>query len=188
MTEIDTGGAFKTRAVHTPAGMDYRDSRIAVSPPGAITMTVTFSHHSAGSALRCVLVLVAVMVSSLCMAGGSAAESVRPSQAASGTQPTTEPLTSEIATEQDGTEVREAVDDPQGAAGFSPVDTGHCDKQAATDTASARDGSRPYAPLPTPVREERWTPVAQAGPGPASGGPGPAPPAPELVQLSVLRI
>lgn len=152
-------------------------------------MTVSFSHHRAGSALRCVLVLIAMLVSSLCAAGQSAAESVRaePASAAADARPAAGPLPGKAAAEQGNTDVREVVALHE-EAGPSSSDTGHCGKKAASDTASARDGSRSSAPLPTPEREERRTPATPAGPGPASGAPGSAPPAPDLVQLSVLRI
>ncbi|GGT37377.1 hypothetical protein GCM10010271_46760 [Streptomyces kurssanovii] len=137
--------------------------------------------------LLCVLVLVAVLVSSLCATGQSAAESVRakPASAAADARPAAGPLVGKAAAEQGNTDVREAVA-LHGEAGPSSSETGHCGKQAVSDTASARDGARPSAPLPTPEREEQRVPAAQAGPGPASRGPGSAPPAPHL--LSVLRI
>ncbi|WP_340558356.1 hypothetical protein [Streptomyces sp. GSL17-111] len=139
--------------------------------------------------LRCVLALVAVLVSSLCAAGPSAAESVRaePASAAADALPAAGLLGGKAGAARAGTDVREA------AALHEAVDpassgTGHCDGQATSDTAAARDGSRPSAPLPTPQREEQRTPAATTGPGPAPAGPGSAPPAPDPVQLSVLRI
>ncbi|MFE7812103.1 hypothetical protein ACFU5P_09050 [Streptomyces sp. NPDC057433] len=153
-------------------------------------MTLPFSHRRAGSALRCVLVLVAVVVSSLCAAGQSAAESVRtePASAAADARPAAGPLVGKAAAEQGSGNVQEAAALHE-AAGPSSSGDGRCGRQAASDTASVRDGSRPSAPLPTPEPEERRTPAAPAGPpGPASAGPGSAPPAPDLVQLSVLRI
>lgn len=152
-------------------------------------MTVPSSHHRAGSVLRCLLVLVAVLVSSLCAAGQSAAESVRaePASATAGVRPAAGPLVSETAAEQGSVDVREAGAVHE-AAGPSSSDAGHCGKQATPDTAFTHDGSLPSTPLPTPEREEHRTPAAPAGPGPASAGPGSAPPAPDLVRLSVLRI
>ncbi|MFD7766155.1 hypothetical protein [Streptomyces sp. NPDC059787] len=150
-------------------------------------MTVLSSRHRAGSVLCCLLVLVAVLVSSLCAAARSAAESVRaePASTTAGVRPAVDPLVSGTAAEQGGVDVREAVALHKASDPLSS-DAGHCGKQATPDIASTHDGSRPSAPLPE--RAEHRTPTAPAGPGPASAGPGSAPPAPDLVQLSVLRI
>lgn len=152
-------------------------------------MTVPSSHHRAGSVLRCLVVLVAVLVSSLCAAGQSAAESVRgePASATAGVRPAAGPLVGEAAAEQGSVDVREAVALVE-VAGPSSSDTGRCDKHSGPDIASTLDGSRPSAPLPTAEREEHRTPAPSAGPVPACAGPGSAPPAPDLVQLYVLRI
>ncbi len=152
-------------------------------------MTVPSSHHGASSVLRCLLVLVTVLVSSLCAAGQSAAEPVRaePASAAAGVRPAAGPLVGETAARQGSVHVREAVPVHE-VADPSSSDTGHCGKQADPDIVSTLDGSRPSAPLPTAEREEHRTPAPPAGPDPACAGPGSAPPAPDLAQLSVLRI
>lgn len=152
-------------------------------------MTVPSSHHRAGSVLRCVLVLVAVLVSSLCAAGQSAAEPVRaePASATADVRPAAGPLAGRTAAEQGSPDVVEAVAFHETADSASPG-SGHCGKQAAPDAASTHDGSRPFVPLPAPAREEHRTPAAPAGPGPTGAWPRAAPPAPTLVQLSVLRI
>ncbi|MFI0504437.1 hypothetical protein ACH3WN_16615 [Streptomyces albogriseolus] len=137
--------------------------------------------------LRHVLVLVAVLVSSLCAAGQSAAEPVRaePASAAADVRHAAAPLTTGTAAEQGGPAVVEAGDFHE-AAGSPSSGSGHCGKQATPDVASTHDGSRPSVPLPE--REQHRTPAAPAGPNPAGAGPEAAPPAPTLVQLSVLRI
>ncbi|WP_431784561.1 hypothetical protein [Streptomyces chumphonensis] len=152
-------------------------------------MTVPSSQHGTGSVLRCVLALVAVLVSSLCAAGPSAAESVRaePASAAVDALPAAGLPVGKVGAARAGTDLR-AVDAPHEAVDSSSSGTGHCDGQATPDTAAARDGSRASAPLPTPQREEHRTPAATTGPGPAPAGPGSAPPAPDPVRLSVLRI
>ncbi|MEU0654970.1 hypothetical protein ACWEV9_32310 [Streptomyces albogriseolus] len=152
-------------------------------------MTVPSSHHRAGSVLRCVLVLVAVLVSSLCAAGQSAAEPVRaePASATADVRPAAGPRTSEIVAEQDSPDVREAVA-LQAVADSVSSDSEHCGKRATPDVASTYDGSRPSVPLPAPEREQHRTPAAPADPDPAGAWPRAAPPAPTLVQLSVLRI
>ncbi|WP_149547952.1 hypothetical protein [Streptomyces marokkonensis] len=155
-------------------------------------MTASSSHDGAGSVLRRVLLLVAVVVSSLCMTGQAVTQSA-PAEPASATVaarpavPAAGPLVSGVAAEQDGTGARRALPRHE-AADSAPSDTGHCGGQAAPDNAAARDGSRPSASLPTPEREEHRTPAAPAGPDPACGGPESAPPAPDPVRLSVLRI
>lgn len=142
-------------------------------------MTVPSSHHRAGSVLRCVLVLVAVLASSLCVVRQSAAQSVRaePAFAAADVRLAAGPLGGETDTRQGDTDVREAAA-PHVTAAPSSSDTGHCGKRAAPDTVSTRDESRPSAPLPTPEHEEHRTPASPAGPGPAFAGPGSAPPHP----------
>ncbi|MEU7567670.1 hypothetical protein AB0A99_16980 [Streptomyces fradiae] len=154
-------------------------------------MTVPSSHHTAGSVLRFVMVLVAVLASSLCAVGQFAAESVRAepvsATATAGAQPAAGPLVSGPTAERRGVDPGDAAALHEAAAPASP-DAGHCGKQTALDIASAHDGSRPSAPLPTTGSEERRTPAAPTGPGPAFAGPGSAPPAPDLVRLSVLRI
>lgn len=144
-------------------------------------MTASSSHHGAGSVLRWVLVLLAVLVSTLCAAGQSAAEPVaaEPASAAADARPAVGPFAGKAA-ERAGTDVHQADD-------LSSPDAGHCGKQTASDTAVARDGFRPSAPLPAPESDEHRTPAAP-GPGSASAGPCFAPLAPGPVQLSVLRI
>ncbi|MEU0615278.1 hypothetical protein ABZ476_20735 [Streptomyces albogriseolus] len=152
-------------------------------------MTVPSSHHRAGSVLRCVLVLVAVLVSSLCAAGQSAAEPVRaePASATADVRPAAGPLAGRTAAEQGSPDVVEAVAFHETADSASSG-SGHCGKQATPDAASTHDGSRPSVPLPAPEREQHRTPAAPADPDPAGAWPRAAPPAPTLVQLSVLRI
>ena len=118
-------------------------------------MTVPTSHHRAGSVLRCVLVLVAVLVSSLCAAGQSAAEPVRaePASAAADVRPAAGPLAGRTAAEQGSLDVVEAVAFHETADSASSG-RGHCGKQATPDAASTHDGSRPSAPLPAPEREQ----------------------------------
>ncbi|RPK92461.1 hypothetical protein EES46_08345 [Streptomyces sp. ADI98-10] len=148
-------------------------------------MTVPSSPHRAGCVLRCVLVLVAVLVSSLCTAGQSAAELVRAgaASAAVDARPAAGADASLAAGEQGRVDVHQAAGPLPSGTG-----TGHCGKQAALDTAVARDGSRPSAPLPAPEREEHRTPAAPTGPGPTSGSLRPGLLAPDPIQLSVLRI
>ncbi len=73
--------------------------------PG-LTMTVPSSRHSAGSVLCSLLVLAAVLLSSLGATGQSATESVRaePASAAVDVRPAVGPLVSETAGEQGGSE------------------------------------------------------------------------------------
>lgn len=151
-------------------------------------MTLPFAHHRAGFVLRCVLVLVAVLVSSLCAAGQSAAESVRtePAFATADARPAAG-FPGNRAAAEPGSDAREAAALHE-AATPSSADAEHCGGQAGTDTAATRDGSRPSAPPATPEHEERRTASAPAGPGPASAGPESPPPAPDPVRLSVLRI
>ncbi|MGA5440080.1 hypothetical protein ACPCKW_11215 [Streptomyces griseoincarnatus] len=161
-------------------------------------MTVPSSRHRAGSVLCCLLVLAAVLLSSLCATGRSATESVRaePASAAVDVRPAVGPLVgatageqggSETAGEQGGVDVREAAA-PHETAGTVPSDAGHCGKRATPDAVSTHDGSRPFAPPPVPQGPEHRTPAPPSGPDPASVGTGTASPAPDLVQLSVLRI
>ncbi|UQS29152.1 hypothetical protein J5J01_19415 [Streptomyces fradiae] len=152
-------------------------------------MTVPSSRHTAGSVLRCVMVLVAVLASSLCAVGQSAAESVPASATATADvrHAAGLPLVSGATAERGSVDVGDAAALHEATAPASP-DAGHCGKQTALDIASAHDASRPSAPLPTTGSEERRTPAAPTGPGPAFAGPGSAPPAPDLARLSVLRI
>ncbi|MFI5571924.1 hypothetical protein ACIA6T_32230 [Streptomyces sp. NPDC051740] len=81
---------------------------------------------------------VLVLVSSLCAAGQSAAEPVRaePASAAADARSAAGPLVSKVAAEWGSVDVHQA-------AGSSSSDAGHCGRQATSDTAVARDGSRP---------------------------------------------
>ncbi|MCA2204675.1 hypothetical protein [Streptomyces sp. SMS_SU21] len=152
-------------------------------------MTVPSSRHRAGSVLCCLLVLAAVLLSSLCATGRSATDSVRaePASAAVDVRPAVGPLVGETAGEQGGVDVREAAA-PHQTADPVPSDAGHCGKRATPDAVSAHDGSRPFAPPPAPQGPEHRTPAPPSGPDPASVGTDTASPAPDLVQLSVLRI
>lgn len=156
-------------------------------------MTVPSPHHRAGFVLRCLLVLMAVAMSSLCLAGQSAAESGRTASAAvtaavtADARPAAEPLVGPAPAERDSTDIRETATLHE-ADGPASSDIGHCGKEAARDTAVARDDSRPSPPLPMPDREDRRAPAVPVSRGTAAGWPGAAAPAPDVVQLSVLRI
>ena len=174
-------------------------------------MTVPSSRIGASSVLGHVLVLVAVLVSSLCVAGQSAAAtSVRaepvsataepasaiaepasaiaePASVTAGVRPAVGPYASPAAAERDSVRSGEAVGHQQVADSLSP-DTEGCGRQAAVDTVSAHEGPRLYPPLPSPVGDRHGTPGPPAGTASLAVGSGAAPPAPHLVQLSVLRI
>lgn len=167
-------------------------------------MTVPSSRIGASSVLGHVLVLVAVLVSSLCVAGQSvAAASVRaepvsataepasaiaePASVTAGVRPAVGPYASPAAAERDSVRSGEAVGHQQVADSLSP-DTEGCGRQAAVDTVSAHEGPRLYPPLPSPVGDRHGTPGPPAGTASLAVGSEAAPPAPHLVQLSVLRI
>ncbi|CAL9328919.1 hypothetical protein [Streptomyces sp. enrichment culture] len=152
-------------------------------------MTVPSPHHRAGFVLRCLLVLMAVAMSSLCLAGQSAAESGRTASAAvtADARPAAEPLVGPAPAERDSTDIRETATLHE-ADGPASSDIGHCGKEAARDIAVAHDDSRPSPPLPMPDREDRRAPAVPVSRGTAAGLPGAAAPAPDVVQLSVLRI
>lgn len=167
-------------------------------------MTVPSSRVGASSVLGHVLVLVAVLVSSLCVAGQSvAAASVRaepvsataepasaiaePASVTADVRPAVGPYASPAAAERDSVRSGEAVGHQQVADSSSP-DTEGCGRQAAVDTVSAHEGPRLYPPLPSPVGDRHGTPGPPAGTASLAVGSGAAPPAPHLVQLSVLRI
>lgn len=177
-------------------------------------MTVPSSRVGASSVLGHVLVLVAVLVSSLCVAGQSAAAaSVRakpvsataepasataepasaiaePASVTGDVRPAVGPYASPTAAERDSGRSGEAVGHQQVADSSSPDTpaTEGCGRQAAVDTVSAHEGPRLYPPLPSPVGDRHGTPGPPAGTASLAVGSGAAPPAPHLVQLSVLRI
>lgn len=170
-------------------------------------MTVPSSRVGASSVLGHVLVLVAVLVSSLCVAGQSAAAaSVRakpvsataepasaiaePASVTADVRPAVGPYASPAAAERDSVRSGEAVGHQQVADSSSPDTpaTEGCGRQAAVDTVSAHEGPRLYPPLPSPVGDRHGTPGPPAGTASLAVGSGAAPPAPHLVQLSVLRI
>src|SRR5690606_27125542 len=172
--------------------------RHAVQRLGLLTMTGPSSRVGASSVLGHVLVLVAVLVSSLCVAGQSvAAASVRaepvsataepasaiaePASVTADVRPAVGPYASPAAAEPDSARSGEAVGHQQVADSPSPA-SGGSGGQAAVATVSAHEGPRLYPPLPSPVGDRHGTPGPPAGTASLAVGSEAAPPAPHLVQ------